>query len=177
MHPLGHMTVAVGTVWIGSRLLGRSSDAARQMVNRIDYRLVLLGSLLPDLIDKPLAWFLLHDYLNGNGHTYGHTLLAALVVVLPGLLLAVRWRDPRFLAMGMAMLSHLAVDPTNHSLENLLWPLLGTEFPQVTLLGSNMTVLTEAISAMMLLSAGYFLYSRNKLQQFIQEGRIDQSRS
>ena len=166
------MTVAVGTVWIGSRLLGRSSDAARRIVNRIDYRLVLLGSLLPDLIDKPLAWFLLHDYLDGNGHTYGHTLLATLIIILPGLLLLVRRADPRVLAMGIAMLSHLAVDPTNHSPENLLWPLLGTDFPQVTLLGSKMTVVTESISALMLLAAGYYLHRTNKLRQVIEEGRI-----
>ena len=172
MHPLGHMTVAVGTVWIGSRLLGRSSDAASRIVNRIDFRLVLVGSLLPDLIDKPLAWFLLHEYLNGNGHTYGHMLLAALVMILPGLLLLVRWSDPRVLAMGVAMLSHLAVDPTNHSPQNLLWPLLGTDFPQVTLLGSKMTVLTESISALMLLATGYYLYRTNKLRQLIGEGRI-----
>ena len=172
MHPLGHMTVAVGTVWIGSRLLGRSSDAARRIVNRIDYRLVLFGSLLPDLIDKPLAWFLLHDYLDGNGHIYGHTLLAALIIVLPGVLLLVRRGDPRVLAMGIAMLSHLAVDPTNHSPENLLWPLLGTDFPQVTLLGSKMTVVTESISALMLLAAGYYLHRTNKLRQVIEEGRI-----
>ncbi len=173
MHPLGHMTVAAGTVWIGSRLLGRSGDAARRIVNRIDYRLVLLGSLLPDLIDKPIGRILFHDYFDGNGHLYGHTLLAALVVVLPGLLLVVRRGDPRLLAMGIAMLSHLAVDPTNHSPENLLWPLLGTEFPQVTLLGLKMTVLTESISALMLLAAGHYLYRANKLRQFIREGRID----
>ncbi len=167
------MTVAAGTVWFGSRLLGRSGDAARRIVNRIDYRLVLLGSLLPDLIDKPIGRILFHDYFDGNGHLYGHTLLAALVVVLPGLLLVVRRGDPRLLAMGIAMLSHFAVDPTNHSPENLLWPLLGTQFPQVTLLGLKMTVLTESVSALMLLAAGYHLYRTNKLQQFIRTGRID----
>ncbi len=173
MHPLGHMTVATGTVWIGSRLLGRSSDTTKQLVNQIDYRLVLLGGLLPDLIDKPLAWFFLHDYVDGNGHVYGHTLLAALVVILPGLLLVVVRSDPRVVAMGIAMLSHLVVDPTNHSPENLLWPLLGTEFPQVTLLGLKMTILTESISALMLLAAGRYLYRVNKLHQFIRTGRLD----
>ena len=173
MHPLGHMTVAAGTVWFGARLLGQSSDAARRIVDRIDYRLVLLGGLLPDLIDKPLAWFVLHDYLDGNGHVYGHTLLAALVVFLPGLVLVVWRSDPRVLAMGVAMLSHLAVDPTNHSPENLLWPLLGTDFPQVTLLGTKMTILTESISALMLLAAGRYLYRANKLERFIRTGRID----
>ena len=173
MHPLGHMTVATGTVWFGSRLLGRSSDAARQLVNRIDYRLVLLGSLLPDLIDKPIGRILFHDYFDGNGHLYGHTLLAALVVILPGLLLVAVRNDPRVVAMGIAMLSHLAVDPTNHSPENLLWPLLGTDFPQVTLLGLRMTILTESISALMLLAAGRYLYRVNKLHQFIRTGRLD----
>ena len=172
MHPLGHMTVSTGTVWIGSRLLRRSSEAARQVVNSIDHRLVLLGGLLPDLIDKPLGWFLLRDHFDGNGHLYGHTLLAVLAVALPGVLLAVRYSDPRVLAMGVAMLSHLAVDPTNHSPDNLLWPILGTDFPQVTLLGTKMTVLTESISALMLLAAAYYLYHTDKLARFIRTGRI-----
>ena len=84
----------------------------------------------------------------------------------------VRRADPRVLAMGIAMLSHLAVDPTNHSPENLLWPLLGTDFPQATLLGSKMTVVTESILALMLLAAGYHLHRSNKLHQVIEEGRI-----
>ncbi len=173
MHPLGHMTVAAGTVWFGSRLLGRTNDAARRIVDRIDYRLVLIGALLPDLIDKPIGRILFHDYFDGNGHLYGHTVLAALVVILPGILLVVRWSDPRLLAMGIAMLSHLAVDPTNHSPELLLWPLLGTEFPQVTLLGPKMTVLTESISALLLLAAGHYFYRTNQLEHFIRTGRIE----
>lgn len=171
------MTVAAGTVWFGSRLLGRSRDAARQLVNQIDYRLVLLGSLIPDLIDKPIGRILFHDYFEGNGHLYGHTLVAAFAVVLPGLLLVVVWSDPRLLAMGIAMLSHLAVDPTNHSLEILLWPLLGTEFPQVTLLGLRSSILTETISAMMLLLAGRHFYRTNRLHKFIRTGRVDEDRS
>lgn len=172
MYPLGHLTVASGTVWIGSRVLGNSADAANRIVNRIDYRLVLLGALLPDLIDKPIGYVIFRDYFDGNGHLYGHTLLAAIVVILPGVLLVVRWGDPRLVAVGIAMLCHLAVDPANHSLDLLLWPLLGTEFPEITLLGTRMTILTETISALMLLSAAIYLRRARKLVRFIREGYI-----
>src|SRR2546427_12361526 len=49
MFLLGHLGIGLGLAWL---LSTRSSF-------RIDFRLVLLGSILPDLIDKPLA-FLLH---------------------------------------------------------------------------------------------------------------------
>ena len=172
MHPLGHMTVAGGTVWFGARLFGQTSASARALADRIDYRLVFLGGLIPDLIDKPIGWIILRDHFDANGHLYGHTLLAALIVLIPGLLLAIRLRDPRVLALGLAMLCHLAVDPVNHSPESLLWPLLGTEFPEISLLGTRMTILTETISGLMLLTFLFYLHRSDRLSSFIRNGRL-----
>ena len=45
----------------------------------IDYRLVLLGSMLPDIIDKPLGGFIFKDAL-GSGRIYAHTLIFLLLL-------------------------------------------------------------------------------------------------
>src|SRR2546422_7235651 len=60
MFLLGHLGIGLGLAWL---LSTRSSV-------RIDYRLILLGSILPDLIDKPLAFL-----LSLEGRLWAHTFL------------------------------------------------------------------------------------------------------
>lgn len=45
---------------------------------RIDYRVVFIGALLPDMIDKPLGMILLPLH---NGRVFAHTLLFALMLL------------------------------------------------------------------------------------------------
>lgn len=45
----------------------------------VDIRTLLIGSLLPDIIDKPLGHLLFREALS-NGRTYGHTLLFLLLI-------------------------------------------------------------------------------------------------
>lgn len=131
---------------------------------------------MPDLIDKPIGWMILRDRFDANGHLWGHTLLAAFVVLLPGVWLVVRHRDPRVAVIGLAMLSHLAVDPVNHSPQTLLWPMLGTDFPKIALLGIKMTILTESISFCMLAGVVLYLVRTYRFPAFILEGRIEPGR-
>lgn len=119
MYPVAHMGIAVGAVKAGERLF-----PARWLP--LDYRFAALGALLPDLIDKPPAYFL--GYGNGHGHTYAHTLVFALIVILSGVLIAARNGDPRLLLVGLGSLSHLLVDPVVVHPGTLFWPLFGFEF-------------------------------------------------
>ena len=189
MYPLGHVTFACGAVWLGARLLDRArqgeteqrpvaadaaqvtprEDATRRssIADAIDYRLVALGALLPDLIDKPPTWFIVD-----NGHTVGHTLLFSLTILLPGLLLLARRNDPRLLAVGVAVLSHLAGDPVTHAPGTLLWPLLGTDFAQVTLLGTRATILTETAAGLILLLVARRVALRGRLDALLLDGRL-----
>lgn len=56
----------------------------KKFTELIDYRLVLLGSLLPDIIDKPLGRLILKDML-GNRRIYAHTLVFLLLLVGTGI--------------------------------------------------------------------------------------------
>src|SRR5437867_12183312 len=60
MFLLGHLGIGLGLAWL---LSTRSSV-------HIDYRLVLFGTILPDLIDKPLAFL-----LGLEGRLWAHTFL------------------------------------------------------------------------------------------------------
>lgn len=186
------MTLACGTVWAASKLLERVPErtavltpasegapegvaetptgSAWRLSQAIDYRLVAFGALLPDIIDKPLGWVLFRD--DYNGHTFGHTLLFALAIILPGLYLMSRRRDPRLLTVGVAVLTHLLADPVAHAPNNLFWPLLGLEFSHATLLGPWGTVTTEAAAALIWLLVAMSLYRRGRLRLLVYEGRF-----
>ena len=174
----GHITFACGTVLVGTYLATRTREPTPAEPGRpglaalIDYRFVALGALLPDLIDKPLGRFILKDFFDDNGHVIGHTLLFGLVLVVLGVLLAVRSSDVRLLCLGIGDLTHLAVDPVTHAPQILFWPLLGTDFPQVTLLGPWATVATEAAAGLILATFVVLTYRAGRLPTFVRIGRI-----
>ena len=89
---------------------------------RIDLAFLAVGSMLPDIIDKPLG-FMLFGTMN-HGRIFAHTLLFLLVLAA----LAVSIRDIRLASLGAGVLIHLALDSMWDSPVILLWPLLGS-FP------------------------------------------------
>ena len=97
---------------------------------RPDIAIVLLGSILPDLIDKPLGYLIYGSM--ASGRIYAHTLLFLLVLVALAAIL--KSRPLGSLAFGV--LAHQALDTIWRTPEIFLWPLLG-DFPVKT----DMTVL------------------------------------
>lgn len=84
---------------------------------RIDYRLVALGALLPDLVDVFLG-----------GARYAHTLVAS-VGLLAVVMLATRRGRParrRFLALPIGTLCHLVLDGVWTRRHLFWWPLFGS---------------------------------------------------
>lgn len=103
MMPLGHLGIPL--LLIFSR---RDPD--------IDVRLLMLGSILPDLIDKPLGHLIFPE---DNGRIFAHSLLFVIVLVLIGL----RSRNVMTVALGSGihqLLDGMFLDPVSS-----LWPLLG----------------------------------------------------
>jgi len=97
---------------------------------RTDLPIVLLGSILPDLIDKPLG-FLIYGSM-ASGRIFAHTLLFLLVLVA----LASIFKSRPLGSLAFGVLAHQALDAIWRTPEIFLWPLLG-DFPVKT----HMTVL------------------------------------
>jgi len=193
VNPLGHVVFACGVAWAGVTLLdrarvaqpaldaihpdvasaGQPGDAPRRrLAGVVDYGFVGVGSLLPDLIDKPLGLIFFRDLFDANSHLYGHTLLLSLLLLLTGSFLFARRGDARLLCLGLGHVSHLLVDPVTHAPGTLLWPLLGAEFAHVTLLEPRETMITEAGAAAIMLLAGVLLWRAGRLRQFLRTGRL-----
>lgn len=94
---------------------------------RIDYRVVLLGAILPDVIDKPIGRIFFENTFQ-TSRLYAHTLAFTLLLFVLALVLAGRGRR-RWFVLPIATLLHLALDSLWNDPATLFWPLFGTTFP------------------------------------------------
>lgn len=95
---------------------------------RIDYRVVMLGSILPDLTDKPVGRIFFAAELQ-NGRLLGHTLLLVVVMALAIQLVLRGKAARRWFILPMGALIHLALDGMWARPVTLFWPLFGMRFP------------------------------------------------
>jgi inner membrane protein len=92
---------------------------------RIDYRFVLLGAVLPDVVDGILGLFL---FDGPAGRWVAHSLLAVIVVTVA---IVVGFRKETRLAvfgLGVGWLLHLVGDGMWAAPETFLWPAFGAGF-------------------------------------------------
>jgi len=111
---------------------------------QIDYRFILLGSMLPDLIDKPAGVLLSPIYVT-NGRLITHTLLFLIIMICLGSFIAVKQRKLWGLYIVFGVLVHLSLDSMWLEPVVLLWPILGFGFPQTPGTGWDVWIL-EALS-------------------------------
>jgi membrane-bound metal-dependent hydrolase YbcI (DUF457 family) len=97
--------------------------------NYVDVRLLLVGSLLPDIVDKPLGMFFLRDTF-GNGRIFCHTLVFALLITLAGFYIYRRHGKMWLLILAFGTFTHLLLDEMWLEPRTLLWPLYGYIFPR-----------------------------------------------
>jgi len=136
---------------------------------RIDYRLVAFGAILPDLIDKPLAWVFFPSTFS-DLHLYGHTILFGAGLTVVGLALA-RKGDLRLLLVGIGTVSHLPVDPVARNASTLLWPLLGTEFDSTRAVVPYSYVIDFAFLLILALLATSRTW-RERMRRFVRTGEV-----
>lgn len=120
MLPLAHMGITVTLV--------RAVESQNQS-QWVDYRLLLVASLLPDLVDKPLA-HLLFDRSIHEGRMFGHSLALLLLLSIIHFVYR-RWRQDsiiKTIIWGTAM--HDILDVMWRHPGILFWPLYGWRFPR-----------------------------------------------
>jgi hypothetical protein len=116
----GHIGVTLG-IFFGLLFL------IPQLQTIIDPTYLVIGSLLPDLIDKPLG-IIIYSSTIANGRTIAHTLLFSFTLFLTGLYLYDKRGDTKVLTLASCSIFHLMVDQMWASPRTLFWPLLGWRF-------------------------------------------------
>lgn len=122
MFLFGHLGVTLGIAVLLFRIL-------KIKPNRRIYLTVLVGAILPDLIDKPIGEIVLSQSLS-NGRLFAHTFLFIFILLLIGMYLHKRNGEIRgFILCGAAFI-HLCEDRMWLTPETLFYPVFGFAFPQ-----------------------------------------------
>lgn len=140
----------------------------------LDFRLVLLGAILPDLIDKPLG-----AILHLEARLWAHSLLFLAALLAASLLPALR--DLKWVGFGDAV--HLLVDLIWQQPMVALWPLLGIGFPPgeqsfggylQILLSDPYVQFGELVGGAILIAVvwHYRLYRWTVMRRFLRDGRL-----
>ena len=148
----------------------------------VDIRLLIIGSLLPDIIDKPIVQYFFRETFN-NGRIFTHTLLFLVLVTVVGFYIHKRWRNLWMLTLSAGIFTHIAFDEMWQVPETLFWPFLGIAFPEAELTGwvgnifeallSNpYFYVSEAIGLVIIIWLAATIFSRKKISVFIRYGKI-----
>jgi membrane-bound metal-dependent hydrolase YbcI (DUF457 family) len=149
---------------------------------KIDYRFVLVGSILPDLIDKPIGSYLFRSTFH-NSRIFAHSLLFTFLLLVFGVLLLIKKRNNKVLTLGMATGAHLILDSMWLYKGILLWPYYGWKFPvrpegnwAMNSLSRVVTdptyFLAESIGFIILAYYFYRLKKNNEINMFVKKGKL-----
>lgn len=193
---LGHMGITLGTAALLDGAFSRSSSLSSQstqrteqtrqtkpsLLSKIDLRLLLIGALLPDIIDKPLGQVFLRDTLS-NGRIFCHTLLFLILITLAGFYLYRRRKKTWLLIVSFGTLMHLILDQMWLEPRTLVWPLRGlsfektdlTHYVQDTIHGlhtSPAVYVPEIVGAGILICFVWMMVQRRTMFAFIRNGKV-----
>lgn len=149
---------------------------------RIDIRILILGSLLPDIIDKPIGIYLFKDTFS-TGRIFSHTLLFFLLMSLCGLYIYRKYRLTWGMVISFGVLMHLILDQMWISPRTFYWPLRGFDFEVGDytewassvwdrLFNNPATYIPEIIGAVILCWFTLAIIRTGHIQAFIKSGRI-----
>lgn len=196
---LGHAGIALGAAVALSEVMPDGEAAARgnggpggligswfaRLGRHADIRLVLVGSLLPDILDKPVGELVFRETL-GSGRIFAHSLAFLLLLTLGGLYQRRRTGSGSLLALAFGVLAHQACDRMWLEPVTLLWPLLGP-FPRAAvadwfdqiwhaLLHDPAVYVPEILGGTVLIALAWVLVRGAAVRRFVMTGRLDRVR-
>ncbi|NYT18771.1 MAG: metal-dependent hydrolase [Methanosarcinales archaeon] len=121
MFIFGHLGVTLGIFLILEHIIPPLKD-------RLDYRYIAVGALLPDILDKLIGRVIFAETI-GNGRIFGHTLAFCFVITLLGYYRYRLGKDTRIFQITGACSFHFLEDRMWNAPETLFWPALGWDFP------------------------------------------------
>lgn len=174
----GHLGLTTGAV----KLCENSILNREKKESNIDYRFLLVGSVLPDVIDKPIGAWLFRNVFH-NSRLFGHTLLFSIVLLSIGLYRQLKYKKNGVLMLGVGSAFHLILDSMWLYPKILFWPFTGWIFPTrpegqwlkqgIIRLGSDPTYYCGEIVGFIII-AYYFikLIKKHGMKDFINNGRL-----
>lgn len=166
MFLLGHLGITSGVFYA----------LERKIKTRIDYRYVLVGAIISDIVDKSISLV-----LAGNPFTYGrfigHSLLFTAAVF------ALYFVNKKFLLLGFGIAAHLVLDVMWHFTETLFWPLSknfntfvfndANQWASTIFQPYNLTGEVVGGFALLYLCLKYKIYIKDNFYRFLKTGYLE----
>ncbi|MFC1989726.1 metal-dependent hydrolase [Chloroflexota bacterium] len=148
----------------------------------VDIRLLVIASILPDIIDKPLGIYIFGEAIS-NGRIFCHTLLFLFLVTMAGVYLYRSSGKTHLFAVSFGILTHLIFDQMWRNPRTLFWPVLGLTFDRAdapgwlisilnALLTDPATYLPELAGAVILGWFAITLMLQRKALRFLKSGKV-----
>lgn len=154
------------------------------LAERLDIRLLLIGSLLPDIIDKPVGMLFFRDTFS-NGRIFSHTLLFLTLITIGGLFLYWTLRKNWLLVLAFGTFFHLVLDEMWATPQTLLWPLYGFSFPKIdfefvswlegmlyTVSNNPAALIPELLGAAVIIWLIWLIVRRGEIYAFLKNGQL-----
>lgn len=123
----GHLGITLAVTRTADKIIINRNPAADSIY--LDYRLVLAGSMLPDVIDKCILFFLSGEKFS-SGRMFAHTFLFTMLLIALGLVVLNTYRKSWVLVLAACCLFHQLLDIMWKQLNIFLWPVYDKLLPQ-----------------------------------------------
>ncbi|HWC14734.1 MAG TPA: metal-dependent hydrolase [Actinomycetota bacterium] len=149
---------------------------------RIDYRWILIGAVVPDLVDGVLS---LTVYEGDSGRGVAHSITAVVVVAI---VVLVTTRGPARLSLfglPVGWLTHLVADGMWQAPKTFLWPAFGTGFSDAPTEPYSWDLLVDPLShlstwggellglaALVYLGAAFEFHDGDRRRRFFRDGLL-----
>jgi inner membrane protein len=185
----GHTGFTLGVAALAARAVAGRKEGREEkrsffspLARYVDIRVLLVGSLLPDIIDKPIGEFFFRSTFH-NGRIFAHTLLFLVLIAAAGYYLYRRRGHTWLITLAAGDFMHLALDEMWQVPGTFFWPLLGLHFPRYELadwfgtllqglLSEPYIYVSETIGLAVVIWFGAWLIARGKVREFIRHGRL-----
>jgi membrane-bound metal-dependent hydrolase YbcI (DUF457 family) len=133
---------------------------------------VAIGSVLPDVIDKPLGHIIFGSTLD-NGKIFFHSFIIVLLFFITGLIVWKLYKSPSFIFVASGMFLHQLVDMMWTRPVNWYYPFFGPYQTEahtdyfLNAIVAELTSVTEWIFFVAILAIAYLLYRNTKQQKQI----------
>ncbi len=183
---LGAATLGAGAVGLGAAPEGKARGWPERWLDRlasaIDIRVLLVGSLLPDIIDKPLGMVFMAGTFS-SGRIFAHTLLFLALLSAGGWYLYRRRHRTWLLVLAFGTFCHFVLDQMWLSPHTLLWPAFGWAFSRTdisewlgqifhSMVAYPPTYIPEWIGLAVLLWVAWVILRRRRARRFLLHGKI-----
>lgn len=187
MFPLGHIGITVGVVYVLASLFSSRQGRDNQnvsLVGDIDFRIVIIASMVPDIIDKIVGMVILKEQIS-NGRIFTHSIVIIGIISICLFLIDRKRFGPSLkpLFYISPLWIHLFLDSMWEDPYTLFWPLFGTSFPRLDMeIGDFFTILltepyvylTEILGTLIItiLFIRHRLFIKTRFLSFLKDGKL-----